>query len=103
MTPPLPKLALPRLSPQHSQILAVALTLALVPVLAHAQTADSIVQWFVTTYARGLINAGIIVGANRDAPLAVVGSGFAYANLLGALGLAGLTALLYGWLMRRAR
>jgi putative OPT family oligopeptide transporter len=51
----------------------------------------------------GVINAGIIVGANRDAPLAVVGSGFEYATMLGVLGLAGLTALLYGWLLRRAK
>jgi uncharacterized oligopeptide transporter (OPT) family protein len=51
----------------------------------------------------GVINAGIIVAANRDAPLAVVGSGFAFAPMLGALGLAGLAALLYGWLLRRAK
>ena len=51
----------------------------------------------------GVINAGIIVAANRDAPLAVVGSGFAFATTLGALGLAGLAALLYGWLLRRAK
>lgn len=51
----------------------------------------------------GVINAGIIVGANRDAPLAVVPAGFEFATLLGGLGLAGLTALLYGWLLRRTR
>lgn len=51
----------------------------------------------------GVINAGIIVAANRDAPLAVVGADFAYALPLGVLGWAGLTALLYGWLLRRAR
>jgi len=51
----------------------------------------------------GVINAGIIVGANRDAPLAVVPAGFEFAPILGALGLAGLTALLYGWLLRRTK
>ena len=51
----------------------------------------------------GVINAGIIVGANRDAPLAVVPAGFEFATMLGVLGLAGLTALLYGWLLKRAR
>jgi putative OPT family oligopeptide transporter len=51
----------------------------------------------------GVINAGIIVAANRDAPLAVVGADFAYALPFGLLGFAGLTALLYGWLLRRTR
>jgi putative OPT family oligopeptide transporter len=51
----------------------------------------------------GVINAGIIVAANRDAPLAVVGADFAYALPLGLLGFVGLTALLYGWLLRRTR
>jgi putative OPT family oligopeptide transporter len=51
----------------------------------------------------GVINAGIIVAANRDAPLSVVPAGFAFATMLGALGLAGLTTLLYGWLLRRAK
>jgi len=51
----------------------------------------------------GVINAGIIVGANRDAPLAVLPAGFAFATMLGGIGLAGLTALLYGWLLRRAK
>ncbi len=51
----------------------------------------------------GVINAGIIVAANRDAPLAIVPAGFEFATLFGALGLAGVTALLYGWLLKRAR
>jgi putative OPT family oligopeptide transporter len=51
----------------------------------------------------GVINAGIIVAANRDAPLAVVGTDFAYGLPLGLLGFAGLTALLYAWLLRRTR
>jgi putative OPT family oligopeptide transporter len=51
----------------------------------------------------GVINAGIIVGANRDAPLAILPAGFSLAMPLGLMGLAGLTALLYGWLLRRAK
>jgi putative OPT family oligopeptide transporter len=49
----------------------------------------------------GVINAGIIVAANRDAPLAVVGSDFALATPVAVIGFVGLTALLYGWLLRR--
>ncbi|MES2254603.1 MAG: oligopeptide transporter, OPT family [Pseudomonadota bacterium] len=51
----------------------------------------------------GVINAGLIVGFNRDAPLAVVGSDFGLANVLAYGGFAGLIVLLYGWLLRRAR
>ena len=51
----------------------------------------------------GVINAGIIVAANRDAPLAVVPDDFALALPFGLLGWAGLTALLYGWLLRRTK
>jgi putative OPT family oligopeptide transporter len=51
----------------------------------------------------GVINAGIIVAAGRDAPLALVADDFALAMPFGLLGWAGLTALLYGWLLRRTR
>jgi uncharacterized oligopeptide transporter (OPT) family protein len=50
----------------------------------------------------GVLNAGLIVGFNKDAPLAVVGSAFP-AEITGVLGFAGLIALLYSWLTRRAR
>ena len=50
----------------------------------------------------GVINAGLIVGFNKDAPLAVVGASFP-ADIVAVLGFVGLIALLYGWLMRRAR
>ena len=88
MTLPLPKLALPSLTLQQRQILAIALTFALAPVLAQAQTADTIVQWFVTTYARGLINAGIIALAilfllmrfSVGIVCAVAGGGLLFAN-----------------------
>jgi putative OPT family oligopeptide transporter len=49
----------------------------------------------------GVIDAGIIVGAGRDAPLAVVPADFAFAMPLAVIGFVGLTALLYGWLLRR--
>ncbi len=51
----------------------------------------------------GVLNAGLIVGFNRDAPLAVVGGDFAFAPAIGALAFAGLVAVLYGWLLRRTR
>ena len=50
----------------------------------------------------GVINAGLIVAFNKDAPLAVVGSSFP-ASPVAVLGFVGLIALLYGWLGRRAR
>ena len=49
-----------------------------------------------------VLNAGLIVGFNKDAPLAVVGSSFP-AGPIGIAGFVGLTVLLYGWLKRRAR
>ena len=84
----LPKPTLLSLTLQQQQILAVTLALALVPAMAHAQTADTIVQWFVTTYARGLINAGIIALAilfllmrfSVGMVCAVAGGGLLFAN-----------------------
>jgi putative OPT family oligopeptide transporter len=51
----------------------------------------------------GVLNAGLIVGFNRDAPLAVVSADFAAATPLAVIGFIGLIVLLYGWLLRRAR
>jgi len=51
----------------------------------------------------GVLNAGLIVGANRDAPLAVVPADFALAAPVAVVVFVGLTAALYGWLLRRAR
>jgi len=51
----------------------------------------------------GVLNAGLIVGFNRDAPLAVVTADFAAAMPLALIGFIGLIVLLYGWLLRRAR
>jgi putative OPT family oligopeptide transporter len=49
-----------------------------------------------------VINAGLIVAFNKDAPLAVVGHSFP-ATAVAVIGFAGLTGLLYTWLTRRAR
>jgi putative OPT family oligopeptide transporter len=51
----------------------------------------------------GVLNAGLIVGFNRDAPLGVVAANFAAAPYIAPLGFAALIILLYGWLLRRAR
>jgi putative OPT family oligopeptide transporter len=51
----------------------------------------------------GVLNAGLIVGFNRDAPLALVGADFPLAPLLGPLLFLALIGLLYGWLLKRAR
>jgi hypothetical protein len=50
----------------------------------------------------GVLNAGLIVSFNKDAPLAVVGAGFP-TEIMGVLGFAGLIVALYSWLSRRAR
>ena len=50
----------------------------------------------------GVLNAGLIVAFNKDAPLAVVGPSFP-ATAVALIGFAGLILLLYGWLLRRAR
>jgi hypothetical protein len=49
----------------------------------------------------GVLNAGLIVAAGRDAPLSVVPGDFAYGVPIGLAGFAGLTALLYIWLLKR--
>jgi putative OPT family oligopeptide transporter len=50
----------------------------------------------------GVLNAGLIVAFNKDAPLAVVGPSFP-ATAVAAIGFAGLLVLLYGWLKHKAR
>jgi len=51
----------------------------------------------------GVLNAGLIVGFDSDAPLALVSDHFAIAPLLGALGFAAMVVALYSWLVKRAR
>jgi putative OPT family oligopeptide transporter len=50
----------------------------------------------------GVINAGLIVGLSKDAPLALVPEDFAFAPWLGILGFVGLIVWLYGWMLRRS-
>jgi putative OPT family oligopeptide transporter len=49
----------------------------------------------------GVLNAGLIVAFNRDAPLAVVPADFPLAVPLAVISLIVLVALLYGWLLKR--
>src|SRR5213076_1764704 len=51
----------------------------------------------------GVINAGLIVGFAKDAPIALVPENFALAPWLGVLGFIGLIIWLYGWMLRRSR
>jgi putative OPT family oligopeptide transporter len=50
----------------------------------------------------GVINAGLIVGFGKDAPLALVPEDFALSPWLGALGFIGLIVYLYRWMLRRS-
>lgn len=67
---------------------ALGLALTLLPDAASAQTADGLVQWFVMTYGRGIINAAIIgvailfliMRAGLGIVLAVAGGGLLFAN-----------------------
>ena len=51
----------------------------------------------------GVLNAGLIVALSNDAPLALVPADFVAANAIGWVGFIGLIAVLYGWMLRRAR
>lgn len=51
----------------------------------------------------GVINAGLIVGLSKDAPIALVPENFAPAPWLGVLGFIGAIAWLYGWMLRKSR
>ena len=51
----------------------------------------------------GVINAGLIVGLSKDAPIALVPENFALAPWLGVLGFIGVIVWLYGWMLRRSR
>ena len=51
----------------------------------------------------GVINAGLIVGLSKDAPIAIVPEDFAPAPWLGVLAFVGVVVWLYGWMLRRAR
>ena len=50
----------------------------------------------------GVINAGLIVGLNSDAPIGWFPADFALAPWLGVLGFIGIIVWLYGWMLRRS-
>jgi putative OPT family oligopeptide transporter len=50
----------------------------------------------------GVLNAGLIVGLSKEAPIALVPETFPPAPWLGVLAFAGSIALLYGWMVRKA-
>jgi putative OPT family oligopeptide transporter len=50
----------------------------------------------------GVLNAGLIVGLSKDAPIGLVPENFVLAPWLGLIGFAGLIVLLYGWMLRKA-
>jgi putative OPT family oligopeptide transporter len=50
----------------------------------------------------GVLNAGLIVGFAKEAPIGIVPESFAPAPWLGVLGFVGLLIYLYGWMLRRS-
>jgi len=50
----------------------------------------------------GVINAGLIVGFAKDAPIGLVPEAFGPAPWLGLLGFVGVIVWLYGWMLRRS-
>ena len=51
----------------------------------------------------GVLNAGLIVGLNNDAPIGFFPAEFAPAKVLGVVGFIAAIVWLYGWMLRRAR
>jgi putative OPT family oligopeptide transporter len=49
----------------------------------------------------GVINAGLIVGFNSDAPIALMPEDFAMAKLFGLVAFVGLVVWLYGWMLKK--
>jgi len=50
----------------------------------------------------GVLNAGLIVGLSKDAPIGIVPENFVLAPWLGLLGFVGTIVWLYGWMLRRS-
>ncbi|HEX3249344.1 MAG TPA: oligopeptide transporter, OPT family [Pyrinomonadaceae bacterium] len=51
----------------------------------------------------GVINAGLIVGLSKDAPIALVSEEFVLAPWLGLIGFVGIIIWLYSWMVRRSQ
>jgi putative OPT family oligopeptide transporter len=51
----------------------------------------------------GVVNAGLIVGFSRDAPIGLVPETFIAGPWLGLVGFIGVIVLLYGWMLKRAK
>jgi hypothetical protein len=51
----------------------------------------------------GVLNAGLIVGFSKDAPIGLVPEEFGPARWLGLLGFVGVVYSLYSWMLRRSR
>jgi putative OPT family oligopeptide transporter len=50
----------------------------------------------------GVLNAGLIVGLSKDAPIGLVADDFVLGPWLGVLGFVGVIAWLYSWMLRRS-
>jgi hypothetical protein len=50
----------------------------------------------------GVINAGLIVGLSKDAPIGFIPADFVLAPWLGVVGFVGAIVLLYSWMLRRS-
>ncbi len=50
----------------------------------------------------GVLNAGLIVGLSKDAPIGIMPADFALAPWLGLAGFVGTIVWLYGWMLRRS-
>ena len=51
----------------------------------------------------GVINAGLIVGLSKDAPIGIVSDTFGPAPILGVVCFVGAIVYLYGWMLRKSR
>ena len=51
----------------------------------------------------GVLNAGLIVGLNKDAPIGFFPADFVLGPWFGVLGFVGVIVWLYGWMLRRSR
>ena len=50
----------------------------------------------------GVLNAGLIVGTGKDAPIGLLPADFALAPILGVVGFVAAIVWLYGWMLRRS-